>query len=313
MSFRSKKRHPQQGYMLLTLMLFVALLAIASMGWIERVDFQIKRDREEELIHRGVQYSRAIRRYVRKFGHYPARIEELESTNNVRYLRKRYKDPITGKDFKLLRQNDVQMAFSPAAASGLPPGSADQGGAPGSPNAPAPGGVGPVSGSPQDGAQQDTSAQTADQPSSSDSSSGTQTSASPNQSLRSFSAQASPNGLSPTGTGNGQFGGLPIVGVASTSKHKSIREFNKKDHYDQWQFVYDPSSDRGGLLSTPNQPAIQGATQMGGQQGAGQGFSLGPGGGMNPLGPAGGGPSGPAGGGGMSNMPGPNPSQPNHQ
>src|SRR6202166_3834440 len=96
------RRH-ERGYMLLTLMLVVALLAIASLTWIEKIDFQIKRDREQELIHRGVQYSRAIRRYVKKFGRYPSRIEELESTNNVHYLRKRYKDPITGKDFKFLR------------------------------------------------------------------------------------------------------------------------------------------------------------------------------------------------------------------
>src|SRR5579862_5760190 len=97
-------RRGEQGYMLLTLMLFVALLAIGSLAaWIQKVDFEIKRDREEELIHRGVQYSRALRRYVKKFGHYPARIEDLQSTNNVHYLRKRYKDPITGKDFKLLR------------------------------------------------------------------------------------------------------------------------------------------------------------------------------------------------------------------
>ena len=98
-------RRRERGYMLLTLMLFVALLAVASMAWIEKVDFQIKRDREEELIHRGVQYSRAIRRYVRKFGHYPSRIEDLETTNNVHYLRKRYKDPITGKDFNKVFAN----------------------------------------------------------------------------------------------------------------------------------------------------------------------------------------------------------------
>ena len=50
-----------------------------------------------------------------------------------------------------------------------------------------------------------------------------------------------------------------MVGVASTSKEKSIRIFNKKDHYYQWQFIYDPTSDRGGLLTTPNQPSLQGA------------------------------------------------------
>jgi hypothetical protein len=55
---------------------------------------------------------------------------------------------------------------------------------------------------------------------------------------------------------------MPIVGVASTSKEKTIRVFNKKDHYNQWQFIYDPSTDRGGLLMTPNQPAIQGAMQI---------------------------------------------------
>jgi hypothetical protein len=48
-----------------------------------------------------------------------------------------------------------------------------------------------------------------------------------------------------------------MVGVASTSKEKSIRIFNKKDHYNQWQFIYDPSTDRGGLLTTPNQPSLQ--------------------------------------------------------
>ena len=44
------------------------------------------------------------------------------------------------------------------------------------------------------------------------------------------------------------FGGGPIVGVASTSKAKSIREFNHKNHYNDWQFIYDPTMDR----STPD-------------------------------------------------------------
>jgi hypothetical protein len=63
---------------------------------------------------------------------------------------------------------------------------------------------------------------------------------------------------------NGQpqvFGGAGIVGVASLSKDKTIREFNKKNHYNQWQFIYDPTTDRGGLLMTPNQPPLQGAFQ----------------------------------------------------
>src|SRR5215469_502803 len=106
----------QSGYILLVLLLMIAVLTI---GFLEATKYDLqytvlqnKREREEELIHRGAQYSRAIRSYFKKFGRYPARIEDLENTNNIRFLRKRYKDPITGKDFKLLRMNDVQFALN---------------------------------------------------------------------------------------------------------------------------------------------------------------------------------------------------------
>jgi hypothetical protein len=294
-SFQVKSQTPTRrndsGYMLITLMLFVALLAIASMAWIQKIEFQIKRDREEELIHRGVQYSRAIQHFVKKFGRYPAKIEDLESTNNQRFLRRRYKDPITGKDFKLLHMNDVQISFSPGAASGLPPRSAgpsEQAGAPGSlnPNPAAPGTPGPSSipGNPQDSQQQNTAAgndQTAG--ATNDDSNSDQNAPGPSNSN---SRSNSSNSLNPSGPGNGPtFGGMPIIGVASTSKNKSIREFNKKDHYNQWQFIYDPSTDRGGLLSTPNQPAIQGAVPINqiqngqaGNNGQNQSPTFGPGG-----------------------------------
>src|SRR6266581_7320812 len=107
--FLSRARRSEQGYILLMLMLFVALLALAAGALAPTITFQVRRDREEEMIHRGVQYSRAIRRYVKKTGRYPARLEELENTNNIRFLRKRYKDPITTKDFKLLHVGEVQL------------------------------------------------------------------------------------------------------------------------------------------------------------------------------------------------------------
>jgi hypothetical protein len=55
------------------------------------------------------------------------------------------------------------------------------------------------------------------------------------------------------------YGGPPMLGVASRSKAKTIREFNKKDHYDQWQFLYDPTTDKGGLRVAPTQPALENA------------------------------------------------------
>src|SRR3954468_5869234 len=87
-------RRAEGGYILLTLLLVVTVLIITAGAILPEITFQIKRDKEEELIHRGVQYSRAIRRYVKKFGRYPTRIEDLENTNNIRFLRRRYKDPL---------------------------------------------------------------------------------------------------------------------------------------------------------------------------------------------------------------------------
>ena len=113
MVLRSRKSasRSERGYILITLILFVALIVVAAMVLVPTVAFQVKRDREEELIHRGVQYSRAMKHFVKKFGRYPTRIEELENTNQIRFLRRRYKDPITGKDFKILHMGDVQMAL----------------------------------------------------------------------------------------------------------------------------------------------------------------------------------------------------------
>src|SRR5215470_11767730 len=126
-SFPAPDNKKQQGYILLLLMLFITLLAIAATAIAPTITFQIQRDREEEMIHRGVQYSRAIRRYVKKFGRYPTRLEDLENTNSLRFLRKRYKDPITGQDFKVLHLGEVQMTFGPGIAGATPAAGAVQG------------------------------------------------------------------------------------------------------------------------------------------------------------------------------------------
>jgi type II secretory pathway pseudopilin PulG len=120
---RSSDRTAEGGYILLVLLLFVAILTIAAAAIAPSIAFQVRRDREEEMIHRGVQYSRAVRHYYKKFNRYPSKIEDLEDTNNYRSLRKRYKDPITGADFKVLHLSEVQMALGGGAVGGLtPPG-----------------------------------------------------------------------------------------------------------------------------------------------------------------------------------------------
>ena len=59
--------------------------------------FESQRAKEQLLIERGEQYKRAIQLFVKKMNRYPGTIEELESTNNIRFLRKRFVDPMTGK------------------------------------------------------------------------------------------------------------------------------------------------------------------------------------------------------------------------
>jgi type II secretory pathway pseudopilin PulG len=257
MNFRPPMRRcKERGYILLTLMLFVALLTIGALALVENIESQIKRDREEEMIHRGVQYSRAVRHFYKKFGRYPNSIADLENTNNYRSLRKRYQDPMsrdpaTGKekDFKLLHMTDVQMSFAGGVPGVPPPGTG--------PNGPAAGGLnGPP---PPDESGQDATAgqnpQAGDQSGATDSTG--QSGQSATQSVQPGRTQSNDSGSA----GAQVFGGGGIVGVASTSKEKTIREFNNKDHYNQWQFIYDPTSDRGGLLMTPNQPPLKGSVQ----------------------------------------------------
>jgi len=196
---------------LLMLLLAVALLTIAALAAAPSIAFMIKRDREEELIHRGVQYSRAIRRYAKKNGAYPLTLDQMYKDSERRTLRKLYKDPITGEDFKLLHTSDL-----PAY------GSANVGGQ----TAPSTGG---------DATNSDAANSASDDA---------------NPAPVPDSDQNSPG---PSGQGI-------IIGVASKSKAATIREFEHKNHYNQWLFFYDSSHDLGYEFKGPtptNVPPVQ--------------------------------------------------------
>jgi hypothetical protein len=67
------------------------------------------------------------------------------------------------------------------------------------------------------------------------------------------------NGLSSSGTTAGQtFGGAGIIGVTPASPKESLLIYKKKNHYNEWEFDYDPSIERmtvgssgAGLNGTP--------------------------------------------------------------
>jgi type II secretory pathway pseudopilin PulG len=304
---RRSRSHREGGYILLTLMFLATLLVLSLVALAPKLTQQIKRDQEEELIHRGVQYSRAIQHFYKKTGRYPVRMEELDNFNNVRFLRKHYKDPITGQDFKLLHFGEVQTMFA-AGGTGIPgaAAAANQPGGFGNPNNAMGGfnnqvamnsqgfgnqafgnqafpnqGLGNQGGFNQPG-NLNQQVQGANQPSTDEASN--ENGMQPVSQLAGNNASGNLPGqgmnVSATGSNNQVFGGGPIVGVASTSTKKSIREFNKKNHYKDWQFIYDPSSDRGGLLNTPAQPnlavSMNNSGQGNNQSGPGQGQGFGP-------------------------------------
>lgn len=247
---RRTRNRAEQGYILLTLLLMMAVMGIVAATMITDFKFEIQRDREEEMIHRGVQYSRAIRAYYKKFGRYPATIENLENTNQLRFLRKRYKDPLTGKDFKLLHFGEVKMGMMAMTGGGVIPG-ANTLGANGTLTQN--GASNSSFGNSSTFGNSNSFGQTAQK-------SGTEVVQTPDSGTNSQTVSDSSNSNGDQGSSDQPvktFGGLPIVGVASTSKDATIREFDKKKKYNEWQFLYDPSMDRGLLITTPYQPQLQ--------------------------------------------------------
>jgi type II secretory pathway pseudopilin PulG len=295
----SRQTAQEQGYIMLTLMLMVAMLVIAAAVCAPTIAFEIRRDREEEMVHRGVQYTRAIRAYYKKLGRYPTSLKDLDNTNNLRYLRKHYKDPISGQDFKLLHYGDPGVtlggSFGGAGIAGANTVSQLNAAQSGSAFGSSPGGFGGGSGtlggssgagggfgggggsfggnsSFGGGSSFGGNSNSGFGSNSNNSGNSPGTSQQPDPTQAGTTSPNDPNAPqngangtnSNAGTSNssafgspGQtFGGGAIIGVASVSKKDTIREYNKKHKYNEWQFVYDPTLDRGGLITTPYQPQL---------------------------------------------------------
>ncbi len=215
--------------MLLVIMLLVFVMMMATVRVATSLAQEIRRQREIEMIHRGTQYARAIKRYVRKFGRYPPTLEALEKTNNIRFLRQKYKDPMNPDgDWRILHLGEAKTLQSASAIPGIA--------------APAGGTAAPGSGA----------ASTASNLGASGAGSAT---------LRGAPAGAPPQAGTPasqmsSALGGKTFGGGPIVGVSSNSTDESIKELNGKNHYNDWEFVYDPRLDVGAQAGAINPSSI---------------------------------------------------------
>lgn len=214
-------RAPEQGYILVSAVFAVAVLTLSLSIALPRLRREIQRDQELETVHRGQQYARAIQLYYRRFRAYPTSVDALVEINGVRFLRKRYSDPLTGKDdWKpvLLGQNKAPtfMGFFGEPLGALGTASVVGGRR----------GTNETSGS--------TSTDDADP------------------------ANSGLQGGSPADTGTSttaqSFGSIGIIGFSPGTRRQSLLVYKTMDHYNDWEFVYDPISDgvlRGQLPTQP--------------------------------------------------------------
>lgn len=110
---RRRRRKNESGYALLLVFLMAAMIAISLYMEIPRVAFDAQRQKEDLLMYRGDQYKRAIEVFMRQNKRWPAKIEDLETTNGRHYLRRRYVDPMTGKDeWRAVHTNGMTLTDS---------------------------------------------------------------------------------------------------------------------------------------------------------------------------------------------------------
>ena len=104
------RKQAESGYALLLVFVMAATVAILLYMEMPRLVFEAQRVKEQQLINHGKEYQRAIQLYVRKFKKYPGSLDDLEKANNMRFLRRRYKDPMTGNDeWRLIHIDNAGM------------------------------------------------------------------------------------------------------------------------------------------------------------------------------------------------------------
>jgi type II secretory pathway pseudopilin PulG len=274
-------RTGEEGFMLLMVVVMVALLLIALSVAAPVVARQLRRDKEIESQHRMNEYVRAIQLYQRRFqGQYPASIKILENTNNIRFLRHVYVDPLTGKaDYKLIHLGEQKtkihvffgqeldgLAANLGSAAGMQSGGAGMA-APGlgggsttvnSTNALNSGFGGATIGGSGGGLGTSTTG-TSDSSGTSSTTGGTGTPGTGSTSGTSGSSSSSDSSIGSLGV---------IVGVGTSKSGTSITEPNAQTTYESWEFWYDPRIE---MLKQGVNVTGGGMTGSGGTPGGGMG------------------------------------------
>lgn len=285
------RRRKDAGFSLAALIFFAAAASILAAAAVPAYQMQAQREQEEELIFRGQEYMRAIQKYQRKFGIYPPTIDALLETNGIRFLRREYLDPITGEEFRLItinadgsvsgstvlnqRVNNVPLFGAAPQVFGQQPqtGSSSQP-QPGSNPQSLPGFSSQQSGfgqQPQSGFSPQQQLGFGQQP---QSGFGQQAPRTPSGNNTGGQTRGGIQSQQRTGNSNVLGGTGGIIGVASTSEATSLKVYNTRQKYNEWEFIAilgqgqsgpatgNPAPGRGGANTTnpaqsPQNPAGQ--------------------------------------------------------
>ena len=199
------------AYALVILMMLVTVLLISLTASLPRIYTQGQREKEEELIFRGQEYAKAIALYLRQFRRFPTATKDLLQTNGMRFLRREYADPMTRKG---------KWRFIHADASGTPIDSRTLA----RPKQPKPPGDSSSSSSSTDSSFASSAQNFGTGPNAQTPGAETNQEGEPKEKSAFF--------------GEGKdIQGAFIIGVASMSNKNSIRVYNNKTRYSDWEFL----------------------------------------------------------------------------
>lgn len=117
----------QRGFTYLAVLITVGVMGAVLAAAGQLASHQAKREKEAELLFIGEQYRQGIASYYERSPggakRYPQRLEDLLEDRRMptvhRHLRKRYPDPVTGKDMAVIEApgGGIMGVFSPSQAA----------------------------------------------------------------------------------------------------------------------------------------------------------------------------------------------------
>ena len=277
---RSRQRSGEAGYTYLMVLFLMMVMIAGSQVVLRNLATEGRRIREEEMIWRGEQFTRAVRLYYRKTGHFPQTVEDLQKgLPDLHFLRaSAYNDPMNKSDgsWRFIYVNSAgqiigsvryaslqEMALMdlnggklPTAVGSGAASSSDQTSSPGAGNQP--------SGSQQGASSDQQPGQTQQQgtnpfaPPGGGASNGLQSPpsnpfATPGQSL------GTPVQLKPTGPVDGPVLGGFVIGVGGGHNYDrpSVRVYKGGKTYQEWEFIWNPLEEQARALQNGLNPQGQ--------------------------------------------------------